>query len=169
MYSINSSRDLFTASSTAFSLRFCSSIIAALTVSCLWEEENSHGNMHYDKICVHFIPTKNPLLMVWAHSVQNVSLHRTKNSKNILRSVRFHRMHFSKLSERERNGMSHLLQGAPDRLQWLPHQPFTWCLHDWLPSCTLHYPHKTSNLCLFFQEHPNAVAVLFTFNFPIIQ
>lgn len=42
-YSINSSLVLFTASSTAFSLRFCSSIIAALTVSCLWEEEKKSG------------------------------------------------------------------------------------------------------------------------------
>lgn len=48
MYSINSSLVLFTASSTAFSLRFCSSIIAALTVSCLWEGGKNQGSMHCD-------------------------------------------------------------------------------------------------------------------------
>ena len=42
-YSISSSLVLFTASSTAFSLRFCSSIIAALTVSCLWKDEKNSG------------------------------------------------------------------------------------------------------------------------------
>lgn len=42
-YSINSSLVLFTASSTAFSLRFCSSIIAALTVSYLWKDEKKSG------------------------------------------------------------------------------------------------------------------------------